>query len=93
MKVRHVEHRGQFARGVAAGIIFAVIKLVVILPINIADVPLWRGDSRNARYHIWRHSKSKIFSIGEQSSRFHLGFELPLDCSAVLILFSLPLPN
>jgi hypothetical protein len=93
MRSSAFQHRPTFLVGMLAGLLLVAVKLIVVLPVDIADVlygasllltlVITFGDLLDFRVFI-RHSKGLDFIIG---------FLFPLDCYAVLILFGVPLPN
>jgi len=93
MRSSAFQHRPTFLVGMLAGLLLVAVKLIVVLPVDIADVlygasllltlVITFGDLLDFRVFV-RHSKRLDFIIG---------FLFPLDCYAVLILFGVPLPN
>ena len=93
MRTSAFQHRPTFLVGMLAGFLLVAVKLIVVLPVDIADVlygvsllltlAITFGDLVDIRIFT-RHSKQLDFIIG---------LLFPLDCYAVLILFSVPLPN
>jgi len=93
LRKKEIEHHTQFFRGAIFGILVVIVKLVIFLPINVADyvygaallltLIITVGDVTNSRY----------FVIKASTLDFILGLLFPLDLYAVLILFGLPLTD
>ncbi len=92
MRTASIQHRKQFFRGAAVGLVLVAIKLVIFLPLDLADLLygaailftllITVGELLGYRYF----TESRLLD-------FVVGFLFPLDCYAVLILFGVPLTN
>jgi len=88
-----IDHRPTFLRGTVVGLVLVLVKLLVVLPIDIADflyatcllvtLVITFGDLFRLR----------IFAGQARMFDFVLGLLFPLDAYAVLILYGLPLPD
>ncbi|MHB8565564.1 MAG: hypothetical protein ACYC7D_04240 [Nitrososphaerales archaeon] len=87
------KHRPSFLIGTIFGLTVVLAKLIIILPVNLAD--MLYGVTLLTTLIITAGELSGVRIFGLESRMLHLivGFLFPLDCYAVLILFSIPLPN
>ena len=84
-------HRPSFFLGVVLGLILVVIKLLIYLPVDVANLfygiallitlVITAGEIAAINFFV---SESRFFN-------FIVGVLFPLDCYAVLILFGVPL--
>jgi hypothetical protein len=93
MRISTIRERKQFARGAIFGLVLVAIKLIVVLPVDIADLfygiallitlIITAGDLLHLKY----------FEFQGKVLDFLIGFLFPFDCYVVLILLSVHLPN
>jgi hypothetical protein len=93
MRVSSIHRRSQFFKGVFFGVIIVIVKLVVFLPIDIADAIYGATILVTLIITAGDLFGSKFFAPGSNVLDFIIGFLFPLDCYAVLILFGVPLVN
>ena len=93
--MRHLAFQNQraFLTGFLAGFLLVVIKLVVILPVNVADVVYGTSLLFTLIITFGELIDLKLFVAHSMGLDLVLGLLFPLDCYAVLILFGVPLPN
>jgi hypothetical protein len=93
MRKRSVESRQSFFRGVLVGLLVVLVKLLIVLPVDIADILYGIVILVTLVITIGEIVESRYFVLGSKTLDFIVGFLFPLDCYAVLILFGLPLTN
>ena len=76
-----------------AGFLLVAVKLIIVLPVDIADVLYGASLLLTLAITFGDLIDFKIFTRHSKQLDFTVGLLFPLDCYAVLILFSLPLPN
>ncbi len=93
MRISTIKERKQFVRGAVFGLVLVAIKLIVVLPIDIAD--LFYGIALLITLIITAVDllQLKYFELQSRIFDFLVGFLFPFDCYVVLILFSVHLPN
>ena len=92
MKSSALRQRPALLVGILAGFLLVAVKLVVVLPADIAQV---YGASLLLTLVIAFGDlvDFQTFTRYSKQLNFVLGFLLPLDCYAILILLRVPLPN
>jgi hypothetical protein len=75
------------------GMIVVIIKLIFFLPIDVADILYGIAILVTLVITIGELMESKYFVLEAKTLDFVVGFLFPLDCSAVLVLFGLPLTD
>jgi hypothetical protein len=93
MRSASVQHRHQFFRGMAFGLILIAIKLVLFLPVDIADVLYGVAILLSLIITVGELLGYKYFTLEARYLDFLVGFLFPLDCYAVLVLFGIPLTS
>jgi len=93
MRSTQIQFRSQFLTGFILGLILVVIKLIFFLPIDIADAFYGAGLLVTIIITIAEMLKFPYLTLEPHIRDFIIGFLLPLDFYAVLILFGLPLKN
>lgn len=93
--MRHLAFQNQraFLTGVVAGLLLVIIKLVLILPVDLADLVYGTSILLTLIITFGDLVDLKVFVAHSKMLDFVLGLLFPLDCYAVLILFRVPLPN
>ena len=93
--MRHLAFQNQRAclLGFLSGFLLVVVKLVVILPVDIADLVYGTSLLFTLIITFGDLVDLKIFVAHSKTLDFVLGLLFPLDCYAVLILFGIALPN
>ena len=93
--MRHLAFQDQraFLVGFVSGFFLVAVKLVVILPVDIADLVYGTSLLFTLVITFGDLVDLKIFVNHSKGLDFVLGVLFPLDCYAVLILFGLRLPN
>lgn len=93
--MRHLAFQNQraFLFGFLAGLLLVVVKLVVILPVDLADLVYGTSLLFTLIITFGDLIELKLFVAHSRELDFVLGLLFPLDCYAVLILFGVPLPN
>lgn len=85
--------RSSFFRGAIFGGILVVVKLVIVLPVDVADILYAAAILITVIITAGEVTGSSLFVLKARPLNFVLGFLFPLDCYAVLVLFGLPLPS
>ena len=93
MRTSAFQHRPSFLLGTLAGLVLVAVKLVVVLPVDIADFLYGASLLLTLIITFGDLVDFKIFTRHSRQLDFLVGLLFPLDCYAVLILFSIPLPN
>jgi hypothetical protein len=88
-----VNHRSNFLRGLAVGIVLAFVKYAVVLPIDIADILYGTCILVTLTITLGDLLEWRLFSAESAGLDFVLGLLYPLDAYAVLLLFGVPLPD
>lgn len=93
--MRHLAFQNQraFLTGFLVGLLLIIIKLVVVLPVDIADLVYGTSLLLTLIITFGDLVDLKVFVAHSKGLDFVLGLLFPLDCYAVLILFGVPLPN
>jgi hypothetical protein len=93
--MRHLAFQNEraFLVGFLAGFLLVVVKLVLILPVDVADLVYATSLLLTLIITFGDLVDFKIFVAHSKGLDFVLGLLFPLDCYAVLILFGAPLPN
>ena len=93
--MRHVafQNKRAFLTGFLAGLLLVIIKLVVILPVDLADLVYGTSILFTLIITFGDLVDLKLFVAHSKGLDFVLGLLFPLDCYAVLILLRIPLPN
>ena len=79
--------------GTLAGFLLVAVKLIVVLPVDIADVLYGASLLLTLAITLGDLVEIRIFTRHSRQLDFIIGLLFPLDCYAVLLLFSVPLPN
>ncbi|HET7404849.1 MAG TPA: hypothetical protein VFV92_04710 [Candidatus Bathyarchaeia archaeon] len=93
MRTSAFQHRPSFLLGMLAGMVLVAVKLIVVLPVDIADFLYGATLLVTLAIAFGDLIDFKIFTRHSRQLDFIVGLLFPLDCYAVLILFSIPLPN
>ena len=93
MRTASVQHRHQFYRGLAGGLVLVAVKFILFMPINIADILYGVALLFTIAITIGELLGYKYFILEARYLDFIVGLLIPLDFYAVLVLFGLPLPN
>jgi len=93
MRTASVQHRRQFFRGAAVGIVLVAFKFLFFTPVDITDVLYGVAILFTLIVTVGELLEYKYLVLEERYLDFVLGFLFPLDCYAVLVLFGLPLTN
>ena len=93
--MRHLAFQNQqaFLTGFVAGLLLVIVKLVVVLPVDLADIVYGTSILFTLIITFGDLVDLKLFVAHSRGLDFVLGLLFPLDCYAVLILFRIPLPN
>lgn len=93
--MRHLAFQNQraFLTGFLAGLLLIIVKIVVVLPVDIADLVYGTSLLVTLIITFGDLVDLKLFISHSKGLDFVLGLLFPLDCYAVLILFGAPLPN
>jgi hypothetical protein len=93
--MRHLAFQNEraFLVGFLAGLLLVVVKLVLILPVDVADLVYGTSLLLTLVITFGDLVDLKLFVAHSKGLDFVLGLLFPLDCFAVLILFGAPLPN
>ena len=88
-----MQHRHQFFRGAAFGLVLVAIKLVFYLPVDIADFLYGVAILFTIVITVGELLGYRRFTLEARYLDFIVGFLFPLDCYAVMVLFGFPLTN
>jgi hypothetical protein len=93
MRVSQINHRKNFLTGALIGFVLVIFKLVVFLPINVADIMYGIALLVTLVITTGEILESKRLVLEAKYLDFIMGILFPLDAYAVLILLGLPLTN
>jgi len=93
LRKTQIEHRPTFLRGAIVGLLAVVVKLVVVLPVDVADILYGVSLLFTLAITFGDFMEWKPFTLHPKTLDFVLGFLFPLDAYAVLVLFGFPLPD
>ncbi len=86
-------HRPSFLIGALVGLVVVIIKFIIFLPIDIADLLYGASLSITLAITAGEFAPLKFFLAESKTFNLVVGILFPLDCYAVLILFGVPLTN
>ena len=93
MRTASVQHRHQFFRGAAVGLVLVVFKFLFFTPVDITDLLYAVAILFTLIITVGELLEYKYLVLEAKYLDFVLGFLFPLDCYAVLVLFGLPVTN
>lgn len=93
MRTLAVQHRHQFFRGAAIGLVLVAIKFILFWPVDVADLFYGLAILLTLIITTGELLDYKRFVLNARILDFIAGFLFPLDCYAVLVLFGIPLTN
>jgi hypothetical protein len=93
LRARTTQHRHNFLIGALSGLTVVFVKLLVVLPIDAADLLYGMGLLVTLVISVGELLEIDFQFVNADQLDSVLGFLFPLDCYAVLVLFGLPLPD
>ena len=93
MRSSAVEERSRFLLGVIIGLIAVLAKIVIALPVDVADILYGMVLLVTLAITAGEVMRLKFFVLEAKILDLIVGLLFPLDIYAVLVLFGIALPN